>query len=423
MKDVQHVIWVALILAVSAAVALIVRAQLIPETFGLYGRYRGASVQEIMDTPVKYVGVETCKSAGCHEEEWKEWRESVHKNVACENCHGPGVEHSRPDADPENRPKIFGTKDLMAKSHDLCLSCHAKTPGRPDTFPQVEFAEHIVRYDISKTDAGEEAGDSTVPAQEDRSGQAPSEEIPPAAGDVAVKPLPEEYSCMFCHGPEGTLADDEETKNMIITEEDLAADVHWQKGLQCHDCHGGSPTLDEFEDHRNDDSFRPLASPSEIPEFCGHCHSNMEYMSKYDPSARADQVTKYWDSSHGLRLKSQPDDAGVATCVSCHGHHEIRAVDDPQSAAHSTKVSQTCGSCHFDVESMGPYQRSPLAGSHGQRVESNGDAKDATCVSCHGYHTVRAIAELGTPYHCVACHNGHSPARGKEDLLSPPEDN
>ena len=31
-------------------------------------------------------------------------------------------------------------------------------------------------------------------------------------------------------------------KTEPLTEDDLAGDIHWQRGLRCHDCHGGDPS-------------------------------------------------------------------------------------------------------------------------------------------------------------------------------------
>jgi len=110
--------------------------------------------------------------------------------------------------------------------------------------------EHLARYDIPDKDAGRDrlssTGDWTVPLQ----------------GPKADSPsLPEEYSCMFCHG--------------------------------------GSPTVDEFTDHRDDESFRSVASPEKIREFCGHCHFDAEYMRRYRPSPQIDPLVEYLAGRHG----------------------------------------------------------------------------------------------------------------------------
>ena len=64
MKNYRHIVHLVLVLAVVGVLALVVRAALIPATFGQYGAYVGASVEEIRSKPVQYVGSERCKD--CH---------------------------------------------------------------------------------------------------------------------------------------------------------------------------------------------------------------------------------------------------------------------------------------------------------------------------------------------------------------------
>ncbi len=252
-------------------------------------------------------------------------------------------------------------------------------------------------------------------AAEDATAKESAEESAAPAGTTGSKPLPEEYSCMFCHGKEGTLAGDDETKNLIVTEEDLAEDVHWQKGIRCHDCHGGNPLLDEYVDHRKDDGFRPLASPGDIPKFCGHCHTDITYMRRFRPSPRTDQVAKYWTSGHGLALEKAPDDTDVATCVSCHGHHNIRAVDDLQSPVYPTRLAETCAECHSNEETMEgrQYQGKDLGTAqydewkksvHAKALLEDGDLSAPTCNDCHGNHGAVPPDIDSVANACGSCH-------------------
>lgn len=55
-------------------------------------------------------------------------------------------------------------------------------------------------------------------------------------------------------------------------------------------------------------------------------------------------VPDYRRSFHGL--SAALGDQRVATCVSCHGGHEIRPSRDPLSSVSAAKVSQTCAACH-----------------------------------------------------------------------------
>ena len=165
-------------------------------------------------------------------------------------------------------------------------------------------------------------------------------------------PLPDNYSCMMCHRKGGDLWTE---STPTVDEQALASDVHWQKGLRCHDCHGGSPTLDSFKNHRDDPTFYSLRPRDKIPGFCGRCHSSIDYMRQYNPSARTDQEAEYWTSGHGRRLRASAEgadpqiDQAVATCVDCHGHHGILAVNDSKSPVYPRNVAETCSRCHSDA--------------------------------------------------------------------------
>ena len=230
--------------------------------------------------------------------------------------------------------------------------------------------------------------------------------------------LPEGYSCSVCHTKSGELW----SEGTPVTEEkDMLGDIHWQKGLRCHDCHGGSPNLEGFKNHRNDSSFRPLRSPADIPAFCGHCHSSIDYMRQYAPSARTDQEAEYWTSGHGKRLKATAGDKNgavdraVATCVDCHGGHGILAVDDPACGVYPTRVASTCARCHSDEKRMAgrTYHDRPLGHQqyeqwrqsvHGQALLDKGDLSAPACNDCHGNHGATPPGVNSVANACGTCH-------------------
>ncbi len=280
-----------------------------------------------------------------------------------------------------------------------------------------------------------------------------AEEGEGATADAANAPLPEEYSCTFCHADAETFYDD--TRHLLVAEADLATDIHWEMGLRCHACHGGNPDPAEYVDHRDDPGFRGPASPSDIPGFCGHCHSDIEYMRRYSPSARIDQEAEYWTSGHGRELK-ETGDANVANCVHCHGRHGIRAADDQQSLVYPTRVAETCATCHSDEEMMAgrSYHGRPLGHNqydlwresvHGRALLEKGDLSAPTCNDCHGNHGamppgVDSVAnacgtchgkvaklfaetqmkhkfeEVGLPG-CAACHGNHETTSPSDEML------
>ena len=198
-------------------------------------------------------------------------------------------------------------------------------------------------------------------------------------------------SCMTCH-------------------EDVAAvlksDVHQSIGLSCHDCHGGNP--DPAADY--DAAHQSMAKPNrkEVPAFCGKCHSNADYMKRFNPAARVDQVTEYLSSVHGKRLAQ--GDENVATCTDCHFVHDIRRHTDPESPIYATRVAETCSRCHSDAKKMAAY---PIATDqyarwkisvHANAMFEKNDLSAPTCNDCHGNHGAAPPGVQSVSFVCGNCH-------------------
>jgi predicted CXXCH cytochrome family protein len=239
-----------------------------------------------------------------------------------------------------------------------------------------------------------------------------------AQTDPSQSVLPADYSCSLCHRRGGDLWTD---GTPVAEESALAGDIHWQKGLRCHDCHGGSPTLDQFKNHRDDPSFRSIRSRGEIPAFCGHCHSNIGSMRRYNPSARTDQEAEFWTSGHGRRLKASLEgdnpqsDQAVAICTNCHGGHGILAVNNVNSPVYPTRVAETCARCHSNEELMTGriYNDRPLGHDqfqlwrqsvHGRALLEKGDLSAPACNDCHGNHGALPPGVDSVANSCGTCH-------------------
>lgn len=258
----------------------------------------------------------------------------------------------------------------------------------------------------------------------------------PPAGSGGSKDngsVPDDYSCMACHSKEGDFWDE---NTPVATPKDLHGDVHWEKGLRCHDCHGGSPTLEDYVDHRKDESFHSVGA-GDIATFCGRCHSDIQYMRQFNPSARTDQEVEYWTSGHGQRLKESLEayekalaeheakdgeggaptfeDPRVATCTDCHGRHGILAVNDQQAPVYPTNVAQTCATCHADEELMAGrmYHGRPIGRDqyahwqrsvHGQAMLEKDDLSSPTCNDCHGNHGAMPPGVASVANACGTCH-------------------
>ena len=113
---------------------------------------------------------------------------------------------------------------------------------------------------------------------------------------------PADNMCIQCHGTEEIW--DANTRHLFVPAASLASDIHWQKGLLCQDCHGGDATTTDLRSaHAIEVGFHKINTPADIPNFCGRCHSDGEYMKKYRQDAPLDTVDKFWNSVHGQNLK------------------------------------------------------------------------------------------------------------------------
>ena len=127
----QHVLRVAGLLVLGLVLFLIVRGALIPSDFGVYGFYRAGALNDISARPPAFAGHDSCEV--CHTPVFDLRKTARHKNLNCEACHGPLAKHA--DNPLEVKPKALDARTL-------CLSCHAKLPGKPSFLPQVVGADH-----------------------------------------------------------------------------------------------------------------------------------------------------------------------------------------------------------------------------------------------------------------------------------------
>ncbi len=134
MEHGKHVFRVVVLVAVILAVVLLARGFLVPRTYGLYGRYRGANVAQQMDArPVLYAGAAAC--ADCHSDQATKRAAGAHRNVNCEVCHAPLGAHILADGSVVKPP--------VDRSFTLCARCHRKVAARPAKFPQVDLEQHV----------------------------------------------------------------------------------------------------------------------------------------------------------------------------------------------------------------------------------------------------------------------------------------
>jgi len=210
---------------------------------------------------------------------------------------------------------------------------------------------------------------------------------------------PEENNCLACHGEAELWEGD--TLRLYVSRESLAEDVHFLRGVNCHDCHGGDPaSFDVPEAHATEvgedaQGVLPFRSPlDEVEKRCGHCHRD-----------QAIELVK------GMHAKAgEKDQRGAGTlmaCGTCHGEtvHGMLPVDDMRSPVFLDHQVETCGGCH--PEAWDTYKRSV----HGLGLSESGLLVTASCADCHGAHGVYLAADERSTLHpnnaaatCGACH-------------------
>lgn len=92
-------------------------------------------------------------------------------------------------------------------------------------------------------------------------------------------------------------------------------------------------------------------------DLCAKCHADKELMDKYDISSRV--LKTYLDDFHGKTVgfyQKQTSEVwpDVAVCSDCHGTHDIKPVDDPESSVIKENLVNACRQCHPDATSNFP---------------------------------------------------------------------
>ncbi|MBM2832298.1 MAG: hypothetical protein HW414_1350 [Dehalococcoidia bacterium] len=128
--------------------------------------------------------------------------------------------------------------------------------------------------------------------------------------------------------------------------------VHGQQLLRgnldvatCVDCH--SPTGNPHSVIRVLEAQAPAYKKNQA-QTCGKCHGNEELMSRYGIVEKV--YESYMRSFHGKATRLGSSDLSKldkASCINCHGTHDIKSVSDPVArVAGLENLARTCESCH-----------------------------------------------------------------------------
>jgi nitrate/TMAO reductase-like tetraheme cytochrome c subunit len=205
--------------------------------------------------------------------------------------------------------------------------------------------------------------------------------------------------CIGCHAERA-----ESVEAPYVDPATLDASVH--KGLSCRDCHSDIREVDHVVDKTTHQRYPEKVSCIE------KCHIEGNEMGAPDFSP----MKQYKDSVHGIATDAGMADA--ATCTDCHGRHNIKPKDDPESTVYRANIPRTCAGCHEDmkvvvkhhIHAEKPFEEYEQS-VHGKALYRDGLIKiAAVCTDCHGVHNIQPagtpLLRPRRPETCGRCHIG-----------------
>ena len=169
--------------------------------------------------------------------------------------------------------------------------------------------------------------------------------------------------CTDCHGAHYVGSPDEPRSRIPQTCERCHSEIY---NSYEHSVHGsaligeGNPDVPSCTDcHGSHNIEGPGTANFKLnsPLICAECHADEELMDKYGISTNV--FDTYIADFHGTTTTLyEPEVEGqqpnTPVCIDCHGVHDIRSPEDPQSSVMKDNLLQTCQKCHPDAESNFP---------------------------------------------------------------------
>ena len=175
--------------------------------------------------------------------------------------------------------------------------------------------------------------------------------------------------CYLCHS--GIAAIHKESIHGISLAEGI------NEAAQCWDCHGSHNIV-----RVNSDSS--LVDSKNLVSTCGKCHDDPKFIKDHRFAVK--QPGKmYTQSVHGKLVEAGKVKA--ATCVTCHGSHDVKNRVQVGSKIASVNVPETCAECHKEITEE--YKKS----IHWIAVKK-GVRESPSCNDCHSEHSIHAINTL-----------------------------
>ncbi len=206
-------------------------------------------------------------------------------------------------------------------------------------------------------------------------------------------------NCAGCHAERR-----EDTKAPFVDLTVLENSVHGK--MKCLDCHS------DVREVKHAVGEVPHQRYPEKVSCTKQCHVKGNTMGAPDFSP----MEQYKDSVHGIAVRAGMAD--VTGCTDCHGRHNIKAKDDPESNVYRANIPRTCAVCHEDMQVVvkhhihaeKPFQEYEQS-VHGKALYRDGLIEfAAVCTDCHGVHDIQPAGTPNIrprrPETCGKCHVG-----------------
>lgn len=313
-------------------------------------------------------------------------------NSDCMDCHEAEFKPRKKGGTPEwigVRPEIYAQS---VHGQLNCVDCHntIKEAEHEPSLPPAQCAS--CHADVAKTHA-----------------------FHPRLG---LTPVPEgrDTSCKTCHGTHDTVAIKspefafmpEKQANSCGQCHEAAAKDYLQSAHALTDAAGRRVVPDCMSCH-----IQPIAGKDAQPtlvelkiaqnKLCESCH-----VERADFAGRARMgakfVANFETSVHGAALAAGKAEA--ASCVDCHGAHQMNRAFISGAQVNRVAVAETCGKCH-------EKEAREFNDSVHAIALRRGNLDSATCTSCHGEHDIKQHTDPLSPVHkrnlaqqvCADCHS------------------
>jgi hypothetical protein len=274
---------------------------------------------------------------------------------------------------------LLSVRFAGAQPVNNCISCHMETEdenGPAHLFKQDIHAQNSIScFDCH---GGDPALDDMDAVRKSKGFRGAPEHL-----DIPAFCARCHADARYMHDHNPSLPTDQYDKYLTSTHGIRLTEKKDVKVATCVSCHTA---------HQIGNAKMPYSStyPRNIPNTCGHCHANAEYMKEY--GIPTDQLEHYKKSVHGMALLEKGD-LGAPACNSCHGNHGaappgVKSLDAVCGMCHAIEARLFDGSVHrtaFEAQGL------PL------------------CMTCHSNHEIVKPSDKLIGFEdgqfCGSCHD------------------